>query len=127
MPHPDKHDPIPQGRDYYRFTAFFNSLEDAEIPAPLPSVDRGQTSALEAFERQQAKAQEVLAAYERRLDAQRMAALGRSVRSPRLPADRRNPRRPDRSVPWPDPRTGAAASCRPPMPARCSRSGGFPS
>ena len=34
--HTHKYDPIPQ-RDYYRFTAFFNNLVDAEIPAPPPS------------------------------------------------------------------------------------------
>jgi hypothetical protein len=86
--HAHKYDPLPQ-RDYYRFYAFFNNLDDAETPAPPLSGEhlRAYKESVRAFEDEQARAKARLRAYETETLPARQAAWEQSADPGDLPPE----------------------------------------
>jgi hypothetical protein len=86
--HTHKYDPLPQ-RDYYRFSAFFNNLDDAEVPAPALSAEhfRAFERAAAEFDREQAHARAALQVYELDERPLRQAAWERSADRRELPGE----------------------------------------
>jgi hypothetical protein len=62
--HSHKYDPFTQ-REYYGLFAFFNSEQEADIPAPLPAEAEAFAGAQRAHQEEQARLAAAVAAYER--------------------------------------------------------------
>lgn len=62
--HSHKYDPLSQ-REYYGLFAFFNSVSETEVPAPLPAEAAAYRQARRAFDDEHARLQATAAAFER--------------------------------------------------------------
>ncbi|MBP86740.1 MAG: hypothetical protein CMJ64_08495 [Planctomycetaceae bacterium] len=62
--HRHKYDPLTQ-REYYQLYAFFNSIDEADIDAPLPADQERFLLAKQAFDAEHGKLQDVVTAYEK--------------------------------------------------------------
>ena len=62
--HTHKYDPLTQ-REYYQLYAFFNSIDEADIDAPLPADQQRFLLAKQAFDVEHGKLREAVTAYEK--------------------------------------------------------------
>lgn len=82
--HSHKYDPITQ-REYYQLFAFFNSLEEVDVPAPLAAQVAAYQEALRAYESGRAPLAEALARYDREELPARQEAWERGLDVNRFP------------------------------------------
>jgi len=76
--HSHKYDPFTQ-REYYELFAFFNSLQEVDVPAPLPEQMAAYQEALRAYQAARAPLAEALARYDQAELPSKLEAWERGV------------------------------------------------